>query len=302
MAIIAAMTIDLPVLLTFGLLALTVLLLWAPLPAGRRHRDWTWSAGLALASAPGYVSGILDWRAPLAIIAYAALAWGARAARQRWQRGVLLVLTGLGALLLALHRVPGFSNPVIAEAIRFSGDAPPFTLRANFDTAVAGIILVGVFCERIRTRAEWGAMLRRIAPVVLSTLVVVLGLGWALGHVRPDLERTPYPAWILAWFLAYNLLVTCVTEEAFFRGLLLERMASAMQGWRGGAALALSISSVLFGLAHLGGGPLLALLAAIAGLHYGLAYLVSKRIEGAILTHFALNAVHVVAFTYPALA
>ena len=289
---------DSSILLTFGLLAFTVLLLWMPVPAIRGNRDWGWGGALALASAAGVAGGILDWRAVVAIVAYATLAWSARAAGRRWQRGVLLALTGLAALLFALHRIPGFANPVIAEAIRFSNDAPPYTLRANFDTAVAGIVLMGVFCERIRTRGEWLAMLRRIAPVVLSTLVVVLGLGWALGHVQPDIKWTPYSA----WFLASNLLVTCVTEEAFFRGLLLARMARALQGWRGGVALAVAFSSVLFGLAHLGGGPLLALLATIAGVHYGVAYLVSKRIEGAILTHFALNAVHFVAFTYPALA
>lgn len=286
-----------PVYLTFGLLGLTVLSLWAPVPALRGHSGWAWGAGLALASATGFVAGLLDWRAVVAIAVYTTLAWGTGQARQRWLRGGGLALTGLFALLLALHRIPGFANPVIAEGIRFSFDAPPFTLRANFDTAVAGIVLIGVFCERIDTRAEWLKLLRRIAPIVLATLCVVLGLGWALGHVRPDVKWTAYSA----WFLAYNLLVTCVTEEAFFRGLLLARLQHAMALWRGGVALALVVSSALFGMAHLGGGPLLALLATIAGLFYGAAFLVSKRIEGAILTHFALNAVHFVAFTYPTL-
>jgi membrane protease YdiL (CAAX protease family) len=40
----------------------------------------------------------------------------------------------------------------------------------------------------------------------------------------------------------------------------------------------------------------------VAGLHYAAAYLVTRRIEGAILTHFALNATHFLAFTYPGLA
>lgn len=288
---------DTPILLTFGLLAITVLSLWTPVPLVPGKRDWAWCIGLVLASGAGFTTGIVDWRGLVAITAYVLLAWSARGAGRRWQRGVLLTLTGLAALLFALHRIPGFHNPVIVQGILFSADAPPFTLRANFDTAVVGIVLMGVFCERIRTGKEWWAMLRSIAPVVLSTLIVVLGLGLLLGHVRPDVKWTAYSA----WFLAYNLLVTCVTEEAFFRGLLLERMARAMQGWRGGVALALIASSALFGLAHLGGGPLLALLAAIAGLHYGAACLVSKRIEGAILTHFALNAVHFVAFTYPAI-
>jgi membrane protease YdiL (CAAX protease family) len=62
------------------------------------------------------------------------------------------------------------------------------------------------------------------------------------------------------------------------------------------------MSALLFGLAHARGGAPLVLLATVAGLFYGAAYLRARRIEGAILTHFALNAVHFLAFSYPALA
>ena len=292
------MTIPAHVLLTFGLLALTVLSLWAPLPAIRGNRAWPWCGGLVLAILAGLHGGILDWRAPLSIAVFAALAWGARKARGKTARGLLLVLTAVAALALALHKEPGFHNPMLADGIRFSADGALFALWANFDKAVVGIVLVGVFCERIGSAAEWREMLRRIAPVVASVLVVVLGLGWLLGQIRPDVKWTPWSA----WFLASNLLITCVAEEAFFRGFLLEKMAHAMRGWRGGVLVATLVSSILFGLAHLGGGSLLALLATIAGLHYAAAYLLSKRVEGAILAHFALNAAHFLAFTYPALA
>lgn len=292
------MTIPDHVLLTFGLLALTVLSLWAPLSAIRGNRAWPWCGGLVLAMLAGLWGGILDWRAPVSIAVFVALAWGARDARGRYARALLLALTAVAALALALHKAPGFHNPMLAEGIHFSRDGTPFALWANFDKAVVGIVLVGVFCERIGSVAEWREMLRRIAPVVASTLVVVLGLGWLLGQIRPDVKWTPYSA----WFLASNLLITCVAEEAFFRGFLLEKMARAMRGWRGGVIVATLVTSILFGLAHLGGGSLLALLATIAGLHYAVAYLLSRRVEGAILTHFVLNAVHFVAFTYPALA
>jgi len=285
------------ILLTFGLLALTVCLLWVPVPR-ERSAAWPWCIGLALACAAGLHGGLLDWRAPPAIAAFGMLAWSAREAGRAWVRILLLVLTGVAAFLFALHRFPGFLNPVLAGNIRFSSDAPPFTLRASFDTAVAGIILTGVFCERIRTLDAWLAMLRKVWPVMLSVLVVVLGIGTVLGYVRPDSKWTPYSA----WFLAANLLFTCVTEEAFFRGLLLERFKRGLARRRWGTALAVALSSVLFGLTHARGGPLLVLLATVAGLHYAAAYLRTRRIEGAILTHFALNAVHFVAFTYPNIA
>ena len=281
---------------TFGALALAVLLLWVPAPAVRGQRDWAWGAGLLLACAVGLAARVLDWRGLLVVAVYAALAVGARASARAALRVPLLVLTGACALLLAMHRLPGFHNPLVANDVQVSSDAPPFTLYANFDKAVAGIVLMGVFCAPLRSASAWGPMLRRTAPVLLATLVVVLGTGTLLGYVAPDLKWTP----LAPWFLAINLLFTCVAEEAFFRGFLLGRMQRALAGRRYGTGLAVAVSTMLFGLAHAGGGPALVVMAALAGLGYAAAYLRSGHVEGAILTHFALNAVHFVAFTYPA--
>jgi membrane protease YdiL (CAAX protease family) len=286
----------------FGALALAVALLWGPgarpaVPPLRGQRDWAWCAGLLLACIAGKASGVLDWSGIAATFFYLALAFVARASERAWIRIPLHVLTGLCAFLFALHRFPGFHNPVLAEGVRVSVDAAPFTLRANFDTAVAGIVLMGVFCAPIRERGGWLPMLRRTVPVLLATLAVVLGAGLAFGYVRADVKWTP----LTPWFLAVNLLFTCVTEEAFFRGFILAGLARAMDRWRHGTAVAVVVSTLLFGLAHARGGPALVLLATLAGLGYAAAFLRSGRIEGAILTHFALNAVHFIAFTYPAL-
>jgi len=281
----------------FGALGLAVLSLWIPAPAVRGNRDWLWCGALLLACAVGKAVGMLDARGLAATFFYLALAFGARASERPWVRIPLLVLTGVCALLLALHRLPGFHNPVLADHVQVSAGAPAFTLYANFDKAIAGIVLMGVFCTPIRARADWSTMLRRTLPVLAATLVVVLGAGALLGVVRPDVKWLP----VTPWFLANNLLITCVTEEAFFRGFLLAGLARGMARWRSGMAVAVTVSTVLFGLAHAPGGPLLVVFATLAGFGYAAAYLRSGRIEGAILTHFALNAVHFVAFTYPAL-
>lgn len=283
--------------LTYGLLALATIALWAPAPRLAGRRVWPWAVALALASGAGLATGYLDWRAPPAILAYGLLAWGGRDARPAWLRAVLLVLTGLAAFLFALHRIPGFHNAVLARGVQVSPGAPPFTLHANFDTAAAGIVLMGVFCQRIASGADWRAMLARVWPAVLATLVLVLGLGWACGYVRLDPKWTP----ITGAFLFVNLLFTCVTEEAFFRGFVLEQLAHLGARWRHGKAGAVLVSTLLFGLAHAAGGASLVLLATLAGFGYAAAYLRTGRIEGAILTHFALNAVHFLAFSYPAL-
>jgi uncharacterized protein len=284
-------------MLAFGVLALAVLALWVPAPAIRGNRDWLWCVALLVACVAGTAVGVLDGRGLAATFLYLALAFAARESERAWVRVPLLVLTGVAALLLALHRLPGFHNPVLVDHLQVSAGAPPFTLYANFDKAAAGIVLMGVFCAPIRARADWAAMLRRTLPVLAATLVVVLGAGLLLGVVRLDVKWLP----ATPWFLVNNLLITCVTEEAFFRGFLLAGLARGMAGRRYGVAVAVVVSTVLFGLAHAAGGPMLVLFATLAGFGYAAAYLRSGRIEGAILAHFALNAVHFVAFTYPAL-
>ena len=59
---------------------------------------------------------------------------------------------------------------------------------------------------------------------------------------------------------------------------------------------------MLFGLAHAGGGATWLAVATIAGLGYAAIYARTRRIEGAILVHFAVNAAHFIGFTYPRLA
>jgi membrane protease YdiL (CAAX protease family) len=284
--------------LTYGTLAAAVLALWLPAPEIRDSRSWLWAPVLALACAAGLSTGFLTWQAPCWLALYAAVAISGREATVPWLRVPLLLATWIAPFMFAAHRFPGFANPTLVDQVRFSADAATYSMRANFDMAAVGVILAGVFCQRLREPREWAETIRRVWPVTLATLVVVLGLAMLLGYVRPDLKWTPYSA----LFLASNLLFTCVTEEAFFRGFTLAGLARLTSSWRFGTVFAAVVSAVLFGIAHVKGGPLLIALATVAGLHYGAAFLVSKRLEGAILTHFMLNAVHFVAFTYPNLS
>jgi membrane protease YdiL (CAAX protease family) len=115
------------------------------------------------------------------------------------------------------------------------------------------------------------------------------------GLVRPDVKLPQ----VTLMFLAVNLFFTVVAEEAFFRGFLQARLASALGGVRHGQWIAVAGSALLFGAAHLAGGPLYAALAFIAGIGYAVAYQRTQRVEAAIVVHIALNAVHFIAFTYP---
>ncbi|MNP62935.1 CAAX amino terminal protease self- immunity [compost metagenome] len=60
-------------------------------------------------------------------------------------------------------------------------------------------------------------------------------------------------------------------------------------------------ASVLFGLAHIGGGWQWVLLATLAGTGYGIAYH-RGGLAAAVSTHFGFNLLHFGLFTYPMLS
>jgi membrane protease YdiL (CAAX protease family) len=119
----------------------------------------------------------------------------------------------------------------------------------------------------------------------------------ALGYVAWQPKWTPL-FWIWA---ASNLFFTCLSEEAFFRGFIQRELESALQGRAYAAGVAIAVSAVLFGLAHIAGGVTYAALGIVAGLGYALVYHRTKSIEMAMLAHFAVNATHFLLFTYPSL-
>lgn len=284
-------------LLTFGLLGLSICATsLAPIRIGTQFSIAPWLLLLVGAVAAGLAQGYLSWAALVGLGTLGAVAYMAgRAQANRPQRILFGSLTALLALALALHLVPGFHNPLLVAAIRFSPDAMPFTQYANFDKGAVGLMLLAFLANRARTAAEWREVLRRIAPIAVITAIAVITTAIAAGYVRPDFKLPGYTP----IFLVTNLLFVCVAEEAFFRGFLQDRLSRSLSGVRFGEPIAIACSAVLFGGAHLAGGLIYAGIAALAGLGYAYSYAVVKRIEAPILVHFGLNAVHFIGFTYP---
>ncbi|MBJ7310490.1 CPBP family intramembrane glutamic endopeptidase [Rugamonas sp. CCM 8940] len=285
--------------LSFGLLALAICAVWLkPVSLGGRLVVAPWLALFTAALIGGLAGGVLTPLAVAELALFGGVAYGAgSAAVGRGWRIVLLIVTGVLALALAMHRLPGFNNPQLIAGVRFSADATAFSQYANFDKAAVGLILLALLCRRAGQGADWRALARRSLPVAAGTVVVVMALGVAL-HVVGLAPKLPAYTPV---FLLTNLLFTCVAEEAFFRGFLQERMAATSTGrvWQVGVVL---LSGLLFGAAHLAGGPLYALLAGVAGVGYASAYALTRRVEAPILTHFCVNMAHFLLFTYPALA
>lgn len=283
-----------PVAAVYWLLALAVASLWCP-PLGGRVPAWP--AGLAVALAAAWVGGFVALPGVAALLMLAALCQAHQRSASKVARALLMAAIVVLALALALHKVPGFANPLLLQGVQVSPGAAPVTQYLNVDKAAVGVLLCAFFCAPARRGAEWRAVSRAL-PIVLFTPVVVLAGALLSGTVAVDPKLPPFTP----LFLVTNLLFTCVAEEAFFRGVVQGGLLRALEGKRHGPAVAIGVAAVLFGIAHAGGGVAMIVLATLAGIGYGLAAWRSGRIEAAILAHFVLNALRFLLVTYPLLA
>lgn len=285
---------------TFTLLTAAILALWLPVtsPAAAPLR-LTWIAFFSAAVTAGLMTGIVR---PLGVLWLALLAGAIAVYAKAPVRSAARVLACLAILLttagLFMHLLPGFANPLAIPLRRITPDALPYRLHLNFDKASAGLLLIALLHVRATALAEWRTLLRYALPVIVATVVTLLGLSLLCGYVRFD-SKFPPEAPLFLWA---NLCLTCLAEEALFRGFIQAQLAQRWRNVKRGPHLALVVAAMLFGLAHFAGGPTYVVLSALAGLGYGAAYLCSgNRIEASILTHFAVNTLHFVGFTYPAL-
>lgn len=286
--------------LTFVLLALSICAVWLPsIRVGAKIDAPPWLVLLFGAIASGLAQRYLTF---LAVLWIALLGVAARLATQpvsmRWQRAIGVSTACVLALVIALHLLPGFHNPLLIADARFSVDAAPYTQYANFDKAVGGLLLLAFLCRRTRTPAEFRQLLRNAAIPVLMTTTIVIGTAVALRYVAADFKLPAYTP----VFLITNLLFSCVAEEAFFRGVIQERLATALDVGRIGGGLVILISGLLFGLAHYAGGMTYVAISSVLGCGCAYCYAITRRVEAPILAHFALNGVHFIGFTYPRLS
>jgi uncharacterized protein len=209
--------------------------------------------------------------------------------------GVILVL---GAYLM-MKITPGFKDYRVIAPVQISPNCPAFSFYLKFGKGALGLILLsfmpGVLSQK---KKDWMPALSSGAVCTLIAIVLLLVSSLALGYVTWDFKL---PSFWRVWVF-YNLFFVSIPEEAFFRGFLLTKIAQLCRKWQSGNMIALVISSLLFGVAHIYGGISFAILSTLAGLLYGLAFLWSEKLEGAIFTHFWVNTIHFLAFSYPCLS
>lgn len=282
--------------LTLILFAIAVGAVWIKDIPISTYKIPLWVILFSAALISGVINQYLEWSAIAWIALFGLLAFATQYTEQyRLVRALHLIVVGAMALLLGLGQFSGFHNPDIVTNIRFTDEGLPFTQQLRIDGISAGIILLAVFCNPVHSWKDWWSILRKSTPTIFAAVIVIFGCGLALNYVSVDVKFIPYTL----VFLITNLLFTCVIEESFFRGLLQENFSKLLANWRHGAYIALILTALIFGLVHYKGGLLFVGLATLAGLFYGYAKYRVKHIEAAILTHFSINTVHVIAFTYP---
>ncbi|MDM5132214.1 CPBP family intramembrane metalloprotease [Aeromonas piscicola] len=271
--------LPLPDSLIWGALALAVLLCLA-----RQRLPGLILLGVALLAAL-----YLDHLSPSALLITLAgllLAWRTPNLPQPW-RGAALTLILLWAIALMLHLIPGFSNLKVLDQVQAGPASVPFNMYLNLDKP---LVFFGLLLAWPALLGQGGAIRWRALALLLLPLAALLITAWQLGALKPE-AGLPYWWWL---FALNNLLFTCVAEEALFRGFIQQGVAARSRLWLG-----ILVASLLFGAAHLAGGPLLMLFAALAGACYGLAFQFSGRLSIAIAIHFLFNFAHLALFTYP---
>lgn len=253
---------------------------WALLPLAAAYA-WAWTQN-------GIEPVALAWPALLALAALMVQPGGAPALRAA---GHALFVTL--AVLLFLHWLPGFHNPLVIPRAALTSDAVPFGMYLNLDKPLVAFWVV-LAAAPAMAGANPRATVASALGACAAAIVVCLGLALALGVVGWA-PKWPDSGWL--WLINNALLVT-LAEEALFRGYVQQRLARCWRDRPWGATAALLVAALLFGLAHYAGGWQWVLLAGVAGVAYGLAYR-HGGLAAAVLAHLGLNAAHYGLFTYP---
>ncbi|MBU2968264.1 CPBP family intramembrane metalloprotease [Pseudoalteromonas sp. C2R02] len=208
---------------------------------------------------------------------------------------VLQTAVVLWMIALAAHLLPGFSNLHVLEQVLTGENSIPFSLYLNLDKPLILFALLLLIPDILKQQALHKPLLniinkKQFMAIITLTILSVYAIAYGFGLLKFEAS---VPTWL--WVFALNnLIITCVVEEAFFRGFIQTKLSNKLN-----PVLAIVITSCLFGIAHFAGGLAYVLVATIAGVLYGFTYLYTGRLSAAIAVHFILNIGHLLLFTYP---
>lgn len=247
------------------------------------------------------LSGAIGMAAYLAV---AYLVYALPQGRFRWD--MFLGMTGVVSLILLLLKHADPQNPDwrdwlvlailgIAVDLHFFDRAWPVAGLTGMPKLLfvdAG--LYGYLVARPIGGIGFDFRLRRADVVIglrefLYFTPIAILLGFALGFLH--LHRVAGSPLQFAAGWLFTLFFVAMPEELFFRGLMLNMLARRI-----GAGRALAVTSVLFGLAHFNKRTAnfnwrYVILAAIAGVFYGRAWLARRRLPASSIAHATVDTV-----------
>jgi len=282
------------------LLYITVLLLWYPKTFPGTHIP-IWFISAILSIVVGFLNHQITYPAiiPILLLIMITYKLGQKGLSARARLGFSITLFCLTALLgLIVHALPGFHNIRALNHVMITRDAIPFTMYWNINKTLVGIFILGLMTPLIQQWADGKIIFKKMLfpSVLLMFIVGLLAFHLKFVHFSPKLSSH-----VFIWAIT-NLLFVCTAEEAFFRSFVQRYLCLWFKRIKGGSLIAIVIASLLFGLSHYPGWSIKYMfLATIAGTGYGWIYWKTKSIEASIITHFSLNLIHFLFFTYPAL-
>ncbi|MCI0381509.1 MAG: CPBP family intramembrane metalloprotease [Chlamydiae bacterium] len=266
----------------FVLYCLTFLSLWI------RKEPKIWGTFLGLTLLIGGINGNILWPGLISLAALTCL-WVFYVQKQNiFSRTILFFLIILMSFGFLFHWFPGFNPVTITEK---------FTL--SFEKPLLGFFPLLLMIPLAKSLKDWKIIFKKGIGIGLLGVGVLATIAVMVGSVQLQFKL---PSYALTRY-ASNLFLTAIPEEAFFRGFVQGELTRFLPKSKTGKIIALFLSSIIFTLAHVYWTPSGAILGFVflAGLLYGSVYLISGKIEGAIITHFLLNFVHMTFFSYHAM-
>lgn len=206
--------------------------------------------------------------------------------RFQWTLRIVTVIFGLAVALRVTPTFPSFGPTITHELSALSGS---WSIYGSINKAVVGLIMLPL--------VDWaGLQLRSFTkhlPLLTFGPVFIAIIAYASG--------LPFDFKLSLFTLTFafaNLSYVVICEEIFFRGLIQRYLHQAIKGAYS-THISIAIASIIFGVAHIGGGLHYVFLATLAGGIYGLAFWKGKSIWHSIFTHLAVNTLHIVFLQYP---
>lgn len=242
------------------------------------------------------IKGMLEWKALLIIITYVSLIVFFTFSKYKNIKPIIATIIIIISLALISHRLPGFHNIPIYDAIKLESNSSPFSMWLSFDKAYIPLLFIYYFNQHNK-KLGLQKSLYKTSIIAVCAILTLLIPAFLVHYI----QFSPKIPAILPMWLAFQVLVV-LCEEGFFRGFLQNYLQDALKNIKYGAVIGLLIANIPFAAIHYHGGMIYVFLSFIAGLFYGLAFMLTKRVEASMIVHFSVNLTHILLFSYPSLA